>query len=538
LIEPPSARLRLHALIKHETSPVNNANDQLIMGHGWLGRRANGADTSNGSATLAGGTRSVFKTTSVVRNNFADAEDIVAPAHSIGNTAAIHCHSLLIRGGTLVTHEGERAADVGIEGGCVETISPALSDSGRQPLDATGLYIFPALIDSHVHFNEPGRADWEGIATGSRALAAGGGTLFFDMPLNAHPPVLDASSFEQKLAAAMAASLVDFGLWGGLVPGNLEQLEDLHERGVIGFKAFMSNSGIDDFPRADDRTLGEGMKRIARFGGLVGVHAESETITSELAQSALANSQTSIRDYLNSRPIHAELDAITRAIDMAGETGCRLHIVHVSCGAGVALVASAQQLGVDVTCETCPHYLALTEDDMTRIGPLAKCAPPLRAKSAQDSLWQYVLTDQVATIGSDHSPSPPGMKTDSNFFNVWGGISGVQHTLPLLLTEGHRTRHADLAQIARLTSFNVAKRFQLPTNKGSIEPGCDADFALIALDESFVVQSEQLLYKHRQTPYAGRTLTGRVVQTILRGQTVFKNGKIVAEPLGRFVRPS
>ena len=445
---------------------------------------------------------------------------------------------LLIRGGTLVTDEGERAADVGINRERVETISPALSNLGKQTLDATGLHIFPGLIDSHVHFNEPGRADWEGIATGSRALAAGGGTLFFDMPLNAHPPVLDASSFEQKLAAAKAASLVDFGFWGGLVPGNLEQLEQLNECGVIGFKAFMSNSGIDDFPRADDRTLRDGMKRIARFGGLVGVHAESERITSELAQAALANGRSSIRDYLDSRPIHAELDAITRAIDMAGETGCRLHIVHVSCGAGVALVASAQKLGVDVTCETCPHYLALTEEDMMRIGPLAKCAPPLRARSAQDSLWQYFLTDQITTIGSDHSPSPPGMKTDSNFFKVWGGISGAQHTLPLLLTEGHRNRRADLAQIARLTSFNVAKRFRLPANKGRIEPGCDADLALVALDGAEPVQPEKLFYKHRQSPYAGRTLTGRVVQTILRGQTVFKNGKIVAEPMGRFVRPS
>ena len=444
---------------------------------------------------------------------------------------------LIIRGGRVVTPDDVRVADVGVLNSRIVELGPELAGSTRDTIDAEGLHVFPGLIDSHVHFNEPGRAEWEGIVTGSRALAAGGGTLFFDMPLNSHPPTLDGASFDEKLAAAEASSLVDFSFWGGLVPQNLEHLEELNGRGVIGFKAFMSNSGIDDFPRADDRTLREGMKTAARLGKIVAVHAESEAITTELAESAGSRGRTGIRDYLNSRPIHAELEAIQRALELAGETQCRLHVVHVSCGAGIALIASAVKTGVNVSCETCPHYLVLTEEDMEQIGPLAKCAPPLRPKPAQDALWQYVLTDQVTTIGSDHSPSPPGMKTDKNFFRVWGGISGVQHTLPLLITEGHIQRAMALALLTRLISFNVVTRFRLPPEKGRLAVGSDADLALVDLGASFEVASGELFYRHRQTPYAGRRLTGKVVQTILRGQTVFQDGRIVAKPASRLVKP-
>lgn len=435
----------------------------------------------------------------------------------------------------MVTPAETRTEDIGILNGKIVELRPGLTDSARQTIDARGFHIFPGLIDSHVHFNEPGRAEWEGIETGSQALAAGGGTVFFDMPLNAHPPTLDAGSFNEKLAVAERSSLVDFSFWGGLVPGNLDHLEELSDHGVIGFKAFMSNSGIDDFPRADDRTLREGMKRAARLNKIVAVHAESETITNELAQKFIAAGKTSIRDYLDSRPIQAELDAIHRALELAGETGCALHIVHVSCGAGVALIASARKMGVDVSCETCPHYLVLTEEDMERIGPVAKCAPPLRPKQAQDALWQYVLTGEITSIGSDHSPSPPSMKTDHNFFRVWGGISGIQHILPLLITEGQIERSMGLPLIARLLSFNVVTRFCLPSNKGEIVAGADADLALIDLGASFEVKADALFYRHRHSPYTGRKLTGKVVQTILRGQTVYKDGKIVSKPLGRLV---
>jgi allantoinase len=445
---------------------------------------------------------------------------------------------LIIRGGTVVTHESERIADIGIADGKIVQLDQSISDSAREVFDASGLHIFPGLIDSHVHFNDPGRAHWEGIETGSHALAAGGGTMFFDMPLNSSPPTLDGASFDLKRVVAEKTSLTDFALWGGLTPGNLDKLEELAERGVVGFKAFMCNSGIEDFAHADDSTLREGMKRAAKLGELVAVHAEDEELTNEFTKQALAENRISIRDYLDSRPTRAELVAISRAIGMASETGCALHIVHVSTADGVALISEDRTLGVNVTCETCPHYLTLTRHDMERIGAVAKCAPPLRSAQQQMELWRRVLGGDVITIGSDHSPSPPEMKMDSDFFKVWGGISGVQHTLPLLLTEGHEKRGLPLTQIAKLTSFNVAERFKLPKTKGRIAIAADADLALVDLRAKFTVRSEDLFYRHKQSPYVGRTLTGRVVRTILRGQTIFRDGKIVAPPIGKFVEPT
>src|SRR6266436_894563 len=444
---------------------------------------------------------------------------------------------LLIRGGSVVTPAEVRHLDIGIVAGQIAALESELNGSAAETLDATGLHIFPGSIDAHVHFNEPGRADWEGFSSGSRAFAAGGGTVFFDMPLNSSPPTIDGTSFDKKLAAAEASSLVDFALWGGLVPDNLAHLEELSRRGVVGFKAFMADSGIEDFPRADDRTLRAGMKQAVRLNKVVAVHAESQEMVGAKTEQLLLAKTSSARDYLDSRPIEAELDAIGRALEMAGETGCALHIVHVSCGAGIALIASARNHGVNVTCETCPHYLTLLEHDVLRIGAPAKCAPPLRPKSAQDGLWEYVKSDQITSIGSDHSPAPPEMKTDHNFFKVWGGISGVQHTLPLLITEGTDKRHLPLPSLVRVTSFNVAQRFNLPTAKRGIVINADADLALVDLQQRIDVNSTDLLYRHRQSAYLGRALTGKVVQTILRGQTVFRNGEIVSKPLGRLIKP-
>jgi allantoinase len=444
---------------------------------------------------------------------------------------------LIVRGGSVVTPAGVVKADVGVAGEQIRALGPDLSGAGREVVNATGLHIFPGVIDAHVHFNEPGRADWEGFETGSRAVAAGGGTMFFDMPLNSDPPTIDAPSFRLKLAAAERKSLVDFAFWGGLVPQNLDQLAELAECGVIGFKAFMADSGMDDFPCVDDQVLREGMKRAAQLGLPVAVHAESEPITRQLTQERLARGRTSIRDYLASRPVTAELDAIRRALDLAGETGCALHIVHVSCGEGVELIAEARRRGVDVSCETCPHYLALTAADVEKIGPTAKCAPPLRSAKEQETLWQQLLAGQVTTVGSDHSPCPPDMKENANFFEVWGGISGAQHMLSILLTEAHVKRSAPLTLISGLLSSNVAKRFKLPQTKGQIAVGADADFALVSLSRSLDVQEDDLYYRHPQTPYLGRRLRGRIVRTILRGRTVFNDNGIVVQRPGRLIRP-
>ncbi len=443
---------------------------------------------------------------------------------------------LILRGGMVVTETTLQRLDVAIAEGRIVGLAENISESSREEVDARELHIFPGLIDSHVHFNEPGRADWEGFATGSRALAAGGGTLFFDMPLNAHPPTTDAASFDAKLFAADKTSHTDFAFWGGLVPHNLDRLEELSERGVIGFKAFMSDSGMDDFPSVNDQVLRKGMKLVAKLGKIVAVHAESETMTKRLTAERLLKNQTSIRDYLDSRPVAAELEAIHRALELAGETGCALHIVHVSSGAGIALIVEAKKRGVNVTCETCSHYLTLTEADMEQLGAVAKCAPPLRSADEQENLWNSFASGEIDTIGSDHSPSPPEMKTGENFFNGWGGISGVQHTLPILISEAHIKRQVALPLISKMTSFNIAARFSLPQNKGRIEIGADADFALVDLNDVFRVNADELYYRHKQTPYLGRSLRGRIVRTILRGQTIFKDGKIVSPPIGRLVK--
>ena len=421
---------------------------------------------------------------------------------------------LLIRGAT--PHPA-----IGIADGKIAALDEG---TAREEIDAAGLLVLPGVIDAHVHFNEPGRADWEGISTGSRACAAGGTTTFFDMPLNSTPPLIDAESFAKKRAIAERESFVDFAFWGGLVPGNLDQLEALRDCGVIGLKAFMSGSGIDDFPQADTTTLRAGMQRAAELGLLVAVHAEIDH--PELRHG------TTIRDYLASRPVAMELEAIALAIALAGETGCALHIVHVSSRAGVQLVIDAQQAEVDVTCETCPHYLVLNDDDVERIGALAKCAPPIREELERRQLLQCVEKGWILTIGSDHSPAPASMKADADFFKVWGGISGCQHLLGLLFDLG-----LEPDRIALSTAENVADRFLLAGKKGRIAPGLDADLVLLDPAGTTGITAESLHYRHRHSPYVGRTLRGKIVRTILRGQTAMLAGRIIGTPRGRLLTP-
>jgi allantoinase len=414
-------------------------------------------------------------------------------------------YELIVRGGQVVTPDGVVAADVGVADGLIAAVEPGLA-GGRAELDARGLHVLPGGIDPHVHFNEPGRTGWEGLATGTAALAAGGFTGFFDMPLNSSPPVIDGPAFDAKLAAAKASAVVDYGLWGGIVPGNRDRLEELAQRGVVGFKAFMSDSGIADFPRADDITLYEGMAEAARLGRIVAVHAENDALTSR-------RRGPTARDWLQSRPEIAELEAIGRAIAFAEDTGCALHVVHVSCARGVELVTAARDRGVDVTCETCPHYLVLTPADVEALGPVAKCAPPVRA---EPGLWERL--DEIQLIASDHSPSSPDLKAGA-FGDAWGGIAGAQTTRTLLAD-------LDAAELARLTAAGAAERFRL-AGKGRIAAGADADLALMELGVEHVLRAEDLRYRHQLSPYVGRRLPARIVRTLLRGAEVYP------EPRGR-----
>ena len=440
---------------------------------------------------------------------------------------------LVIRNALVVGDSGSVPLCIGIRDGLIVELAPEISESAKETIDAHGLHVFPGVIDAHVHFNEPGRADWEGIATGSAALAAGGGTCFIDMPLNSSPPTLDAPSFELKLAAARASARTDFALWGGLTPDNLDRLEALADCGVVGFKAFMSSSGISDFRSCDDESLYRGMRTAARLGLPVAVHAENEGMTHARAEMSRKAGRTSIRDYLDSRPIHAEAEAISRALLFAEETGCALHVVHTSSSRGVELIREAADTGrCDVTCETCPHYLFLSEEDVETMGAAAKCSPPLRSDDERERLLGEVVAGRVDTIGSDHSPSSPDLKRSADFFSVWGGISGIQTTLRALLTLG-----LPPSLIGQLLSSNVAKRFRLPS-KGGIRVGADADLALVDLSGSSVLEPGELLYRHRLSPYIGRTLKGAVRRTLVRGRTVALDGKTVGEPEGRFLRPA
>lgn len=444
---------------------------------------------------------------------------------------------VVIRGGTVVTPAGPVRADVAVADGRIAEVAPEVGGVATESIDATGCHVLPGVVDPHVHFNDPGRVAWEGFATGSTALAAGGGTLFIDMPLNASPPTVDAAAFDAKVRAATGASRTDFALYGGIVPGNAAALHELATRGVAGFKAFMCSSGIDDFSSVDEATLRRGMEVAASLGLPVLVHAENETLTAALTREALAAGRTGIRDFVASRPVQAELDAIRTAIALAAETRCPLHVVHVSCGAGVALVAEARAGGVNVTCETCPHYMVLTDADMERLGAVAKCAPPLRPLDVQAGLWQAVLGGDVAFVGSDHSPAPESMKQSRNFFEVWGGISGVQTTLGLMLEEGHARRGLALADIVRLTSRTAVERFRLG-DRGRIETGFVADLAVVDVAHAAPLAVADLHDRHRLSPYLGRTLRGRVRRTLVRGHTVFADAKPVGPAIGGLVRPT
>ncbi len=435
---------------------------------------------------------------------------------------------MIIRGGTVVTARGVGRADVEVTDGRISAVGPNLGGSGAEDIDATGLHVFPGGIDSHVHFNEPGRTDWETIADGSAALAAGGYTTFIDMPLNSRPVTVAGPAFDAKLAAMRRSSLVDFGLWAGLVPANLDHVPELVERGAMGFKAFMCPSGIEEFPACDRRVLRDGMKRIAGLDSVLLVHAESPDVLQAYARVGLGAGA-----FLASRPPLAEFQAIETVLGLAADTGCRVHVVHVSTTRGVQLVRAADARGVDASAETCPHYLLYADTDLERLGGKGKCTPPLRSTREQDGLWKALAAEELAMVVSDHSPSTLTLKQGTDFFKIWGGISGCQSTRQLLLAQDR----LELSTVAAVTATNVARRFGL-TAKGDIAVGFDADLWLADLGHEDVVRREDLLYRNPFSVHEGQRIRGKTIRTLLRGKAVFADGSPAGHPDGKFIRPA
>jgi allantoinase len=411
---------------------------------------------------------------------------------------------MIVRGGTVVTARGVERADVVVNHGRIAEVGPHLEGYG-QVIDGSGLHVFPGGIDSHVHFNEPGRTDWETIASGSAALAAGGYTSFIDMPLNNLPVTTTVEAFDMKVEAMRRSAGVDYGLWAGLIPGNLDQLEPLVVRGAMGFKAFMCPSGIDEFPPCDVQTLRDGMAKIAELGSVLLVHAESPA-------KLKAPAGPTAREFLDSRPPDAEIEAIRDLAGLARDTGCRTHVVHVSTVQGMTMIAEAQLHGVEISGETCTHYLLYCDADLERLGGAGKCAPPFRSAGNRDDMLAILAAGEIEMVVSDHSPSTLALKEGADFRKIWGGISGCQSTRQLLLAQDR----LDLPTVAALTATNVARRFHLP-DKGDIAPGFDADLWLVDLDHEDVVRREDLLYRNPPSAHEGQRIRGRTVKTLVRG---------------------
>jgi len=445
---------------------------------------------------------------------------------------------LVLRGGLVVLPTGPRPADIAVTNGTISAIGSEVRDGG-ETIEARGLVVLPGVVDAHVHFNEPGRAEWEGWEAGTRGAAAGGVTTVLEMPLNAHPPTTTPAAFDAKRAVASEKALVDFGLWGGMVPDNLTDVDTLHQRGVVGFKAFMSDSGIDDFHRVADGVLAIGLKQTARLGAIVGVHAESQ----ELLNRYQAERGTDRLSWCRARPVAAEVEAIRRLLVCMRGAGKRVraHVVHVSSPEGLAEVDAARTRGVAITAETCPHYLAFTEEDLERIGPPLKCAPPIRSAATREGLWQELIEGRVDLIGSDHSPCPAAdkHKGEDDIWLAWGGVAGIQATLPVLMTEGVHARGLSFARVAHLTATAPAQTFGLYPRKGAIAVGADADFALVDPEQEWTLESSGLETRSGVSAYLGRTFRGRVVRTIVRGKTVFVDGEVIgARGWGQFVQPA
>ncbi|WP_427886849.1 allantoinase AllB [Kribbella sp. GL6] len=433
---------------------------------------------------------------------------------------------LVIRSRRVVRGGGEQAAAIGVRDGRIVAISPydADLDAAADVRLADDEVLLPGLVDSHVHVNDPGRTDWEGFTSATKAAAAGGVTTIVDMPLNSIPPTCDVPALTLKRKTAETQAYVDVGFWGGAIPGNAPDLRPLHDAGVFGYKCFLLHSGVDEFPPLDPAQLGEAMREIASFDGLLIVHAEDAHRIDEATQPDGASYEA----FLNSRPRTAENEAVQHVIDLARETGCRVHILHVSSAEVLPLLAKARADGVRISAETCPHYLSFDAEDIPDGATQYKCCPPIREAANRELLWDGLRDGTIDQIVSDHSPSTIDLKhlDTGDFGTAWGGIASLQLGLSAIWTEA-RDRGFALADVVRWMAEAPAAQTGLST-KGRIEVGYDADLCVLAPDETFTVDVHQLQHKNAITPYDGRTLTGVVRGTWLHGVPV----DLAADPRG------
>ncbi|WTQ56743.1 allantoinase AllB [Streptomyces sp. NBC_00158] len=433
---------------------------------------------------------------------------------------------LVLRSTRVITPEGTRAASVAVAGGKIAAVlaHDAEVPAGARLEDFGDDVLLPGLVDTHVHVNDPGRTEWEGFWTATRAAAAGGITTILDMPLNSLPPTTTVDNLRVKQEVARTKAHVDVGFWGGALPDNVKDLRPLHDAGVYGFKCFLSPSGVDEFPLLDQEQLATSLAEITGFGGLLIVHAEDP----HHLESAPQNPGPKYADFLASRPQDAENTAIQNLIAQAKRLNARVHVLHLSSASALPLIAAAKAEGVQITVESCPHFLTLTAEEVPDGATEFKCCPPIREAANQDVLWDALADGTIDCIVSDHSPSTADLKT-GDFATAWGGISSLQLGLPAIWTEARR-RGRTLEEVARWMSTAPAALAGL-AQKGAIEAGRDADFAVLAPEETFTVDPAELHHRNQVTAYAGKTLHGVVKSTWLRGTQIADHGT-PTEPTG------